>query len=35
MIAEEPELSAKLERVLLDYLDRVEGKTYQTTLPKR
>ena len=35
MIAEEPELSAELERVLLDYLDRVEGKTYQTTLPKR
>jgi hypothetical protein len=26
MIAEEPELAAELERVLLDYLEMVEGK---------
>ena len=35
MIAEEPELAAELERLLLDYLKMVEGKTYRPILSKR
>ena len=35
MIAEEPQLAAELERLLLDYLESVEGKTYRPTLSKR
>jgi glucan phosphoethanolaminetransferase (alkaline phosphatase superfamily) len=35
MIAEKPELAAELERLLLDYLGMVEGKTYRPTLSRR
>ncbi|MGD9362796.1 MAG: sulfatase-like hydrolase/transferase [Desulfobacterales bacterium] len=35
MIAEKPALAAELERLLLDYLGMVEGKTYRPTLSRR
>ncbi len=34
LLAEEPELAAKLEQELLEYLKTVEGKTYRPTLSK-
>ena len=35
LLTEEPELAAELERALLDYLEKVEGKTYRPTLSQR